>query len=85
MGAQHGLWKLWVDRESCEVLGSVILGPRADDLVHLVSQMMYYRGTVNDIAKLPWYHPTLSEVMITLGRDLAGKFDSCEVPTEPPA
>ena len=85
MGARHGLWKLWVDRGSCEVLGSVILGPRADDLVHLVSQMMYYRGTVNDIAKLPWYHPTLSEVMITLGRDLAGKFDSCELPTEPPA
>lgn len=85
MGTEHGLWKLWVDRGSCEVLGSAILGPRADDLVHLISQMMYYGGTVNDIAKLPWYHPTLSEVMINLGLDLAGKIASCATLLEPPA
>ena len=44
MGARHGVWKLFADRQSGEILGSAILGPRADDLIHLISQMMYYHG-----------------------------------------
>jgi dihydrolipoamide dehydrogenase len=82
---EHGLWKLVIERASCEILGSAILGPRADDLIHLVSLMMHYRGTVHDIPRLPWYHPTLSEVMINLGRDLAEKTKGCERPPAPPA
>ena len=77
--------KLVIDRASCEILGSAILGPRADDLIHLVSLMMYYGGSVHDIPRLPWYHPTLSEVMINLGRDLAGRTGGCERPPAPPA
>ena len=68
METRHGLWKLVVDRESGEILGSTVLGPRADDLVHTVSAMMYYRGRVEDILRMPWYHPTLSEVALDLAR-----------------
>jgi pyruvate/2-oxoglutarate dehydrogenase complex dihydrolipoamide dehydrogenase (E3) component len=85
MEVEQGLWKLVIDRASCEILGSAILGPRADDLIHLISLMMHYRGTVHDIPRLPWYHPTLSEVMINLGRDLAGRTGGCERPPAPPA
>lgn len=66
----HGLWKILADRRSGEILGSAMLGPRADDLIHIVSTLMLYRGTVEDIFKLPWYHPTLSEVILTVARDL---------------
>lgn len=51
-----------------EILGSVILGPRADDLLHVVSTMMYSRLTRTDILAMPWYHPTLSEVILNLAR-----------------
>ena len=70
MDVRHGLWKLLADRDSGELLGAAIVGPRADDLVHLVALMMAYRGQAGDITGFPWYHPTLSEVMLDLGRGL---------------
>jgi pyruvate/2-oxoglutarate dehydrogenase complex dihydrolipoamide dehydrogenase (E3) component len=85
MAVEHGLWKLFVDRTTCEILGSSIVGPRADDLIHLVSTLMHYRGGPEDIGEMPWYHPTLSEVMINLERDLAGKMPGCEAVPPPPA
>jgi pyruvate/2-oxoglutarate dehydrogenase complex dihydrolipoamide dehydrogenase (E3) component len=70
METGFGLWKLMIDERSREILGSSILGPRADDLVHLVAIMMRYDARVDEIVDLPWYHPTLSEVMLNLARDL---------------
>jgi pyruvate/2-oxoglutarate dehydrogenase complex dihydrolipoamide dehydrogenase (E3) component len=72
MGIRHGIWKLVADRASGEILGTSIVGPRADDLAHLISTIMYFRGKIDDIRALPWYHPTLAEVMI----DLCRGFDS---------
>jgi pyruvate/2-oxoglutarate dehydrogenase complex dihydrolipoamide dehydrogenase (E3) component len=85
MEVEHGLWKLFVDRGTCEILGSAIVGPRADDLIHLVSTLMHYGGGLRDLGEMPWYHPTLSEVMINLERDLAGKIPGCEAVPSPPA
>jgi pyruvate/2-oxoglutarate dehydrogenase complex dihydrolipoamide dehydrogenase (E3) component len=70
MSTRFGLWKLIVDPVSREILGTTVLGPRADDLAHLVAVMMVHRGTVEQILEQPWYHPTLSEVMLTLAREL---------------
>jgi dihydrolipoamide dehydrogenase len=70
MEAGHGVWTLLADRVGGRIVGSSILGPRADDLVHLVSVMMRYGATVEELFELPWYHPTLSEVMLDLLRDL---------------
>ncbi|MCH7779974.1 MAG: NAD(P)/FAD-dependent oxidoreductase, partial [Acidobacteria bacterium] len=67
---RYGLWKLVADRKSGEILGSSILGPRADDLIHQIATLMHYRGKVGDILDLPWYHPTLSEVILNLARDI---------------
>jgi hypothetical protein len=81
MGTRHGLWKLLADPSSGEILGSSILGPRADDLIHLISMAMHYRATSEQICALPWYHPTLSEVILNLGRDIAGQLEiRCTVP-----
>ena len=70
METRYGLWKLVADRKSGEILGSSILGPRADDLIHQIATLMHYRGKVGDIFDLPWYHPTLSEVILNLARDI---------------
>ena len=71
MDVQHGVWKLVAHGETGEILGSQILGPRADDIVHVVSTAMFYRGTVHDLLEMPWYHPTVTEVLISLARELA--------------
>jgi len=73
MGSEHGLWKLFADRRSREILGSTCLGPRADDLIHLIALIMRYRGTIDEILDQPWYHPTLSEVILNAARDLRGQ------------
>jgi pyruvate/2-oxoglutarate dehydrogenase complex dihydrolipoamide dehydrogenase (E3) component len=73
MSVDHGIWKLYACRSSGEILGSSILGPRADDLVHLIATLMHYRAGVDQILELPWYHPTLSEVMLNVARDAMGQ------------
>jgi len=85
MEARHGIFKVVAGAARGEILGAQILGPRADDLVHVVSAIMYYRGTVEDLAAMPWYHPTLSESLIEIARKLAAQFPGCEPPPEPPA
>ncbi len=70
METDHGLWKLLVERNSGEILGSCIVGPRADDLIHEVAILMHFRARIRDIFDLPWYHPTLSEVFLNLARDV---------------
>jgi pyruvate/2-oxoglutarate dehydrogenase complex dihydrolipoamide dehydrogenase (E3) component len=88
MEVEHGLWKVFADPRDGNVLGSVILGPRADDLIHIISVIMHNRMKINEICELPWYHPTLSEVMLTLGRDMAHQLHRTILPpggdTAPP-
>jgi pyruvate/2-oxoglutarate dehydrogenase complex dihydrolipoamide dehydrogenase (E3) component len=70
MDVEHGVWKLVADARTGELLGSQILGPRADDVVHVVSTAMHFRGTARDLLAMPWYHPTLTEVLLSLARDI---------------
>jgi pyruvate/2-oxoglutarate dehydrogenase complex dihydrolipoamide dehydrogenase (E3) component len=82
MEIEHGLWKVIADRRDGEILGSAILGPRADDLAHLISTLMHYRATVEQICRLPWYHPTLAEVLLVVGRDLSRQMSRARAPGE---
>lgn len=69
VGARHGFVRL-VAGEGGEILGCQMIGPRADDLIHIPVAVMSCGGTVNDMAKIPWYHPTLAEAFIEVARDL---------------
>lgn len=71
MDVQHGVFNLVADSKG-QIVGAQIFGPRADDLIHALSGVMYYRGTVQDILAMPWYHPTLSEVVLGLAREIVG-------------
>jgi dihydrolipoamide dehydrogenase len=85
METRFGTWRLFIDAQTCEVLGSTLVGPRADDIIHVISTMMHFRGTVHDIAAMPWYHPTLTEVLINLQRDAAAQLSACEPMPPAPA
>jgi pyruvate/2-oxoglutarate dehydrogenase complex dihydrolipoamide dehydrogenase (E3) component len=69
----HGVCILVASAADGELLGAQILGPRADDLIHEIAAVMFYRGTASDMVEMPWYHPTLSEVFLSLARELAGR------------
>lgn len=63
MGETHGFVKILCDPENGEILGGHIVGPEASELIHELIAIMYYRGTIHDLSKIPHYHPTLAEIL----------------------
>ncbi len=63
MGVKDGFWKILSNPDTGKILGSAILGPRAEELGHNVLALMKFAGTLQDIREMPWYHPTLAEVI----------------------
>ena len=62
MGETHGFVKLIVDKASREILGGSVVGPHAVDLIHEIVVAMHFHATAGDLARVPHYHPTLSEI-----------------------
>lgn len=61
-GETDGFVKLIADRESRRILGGAAIGPEASELIHEISVAMYFGATAHDVARIPHYHPTLSEI-----------------------
>jgi len=72
-----GFVELVAERPSSRLLGCTIVGPRADDLVHVVALALHMGASARDLLAAPWYHPTLSEVFLELAREIAL---ACEQP-----
>jgi len=75
MGETHGFVKILCDPDSGEILGGQIVGPEASDLIHEIIAIMYFKGTVFDLAKIPHYHPTLAEILTYPAEDLAEQIE----------
>ncbi len=73
LGEPHGHVKLLCASESGEIIGGHIVGPEAGELIHSIIAVMYFRGTVRDLLKIPHYHPTLSEILTYPAEELSGK------------
>jgi pyruvate/2-oxoglutarate dehydrogenase complex dihydrolipoamide dehydrogenase (E3) component len=71
-GATHGFVKLVVEKTSGVIVGGSCVGPAAADLIHEIAAAMYFRATAADLARIPHYHPTLSEIWTYPAEDLAG-------------
>jgi len=56
-----GLVKVLADKESDEVLGVHICGPRAADMIAEAVVAMEYRATAEDISRMSHAHPTFTE------------------------
>ncbi|MFZ4683523.1 MAG: dihydrolipoyl dehydrogenase family protein, partial [Terrimicrobiaceae bacterium] len=62
MGETEGFVKLIVDASTREILGGSVVGPHASDLIHEIVVAMRFRATAGQLATIPHYHPTLSEI-----------------------
>ena len=69
VGARHGFARLVVDAQG-QLLGCQLIGPRADDLIHVPCAVMRCGGSVRDMYQIPWYHPTLAEAFVEVCREL---------------
>lgn len=71
-GRTEGFVKLLADRQTGELLGGAVVGPHASELIHEVVVALRYRATAAEFAKIPHYHPTLSEIWTYPAEELAG-------------
>lgn len=62
-GDIEGLVKILADKESDEILGFHVIGPRAADLVAEGVVAMEYRASAEDIARMSHAHPTFAEAV----------------------
>lgn len=60
-GDIDGLVKVLADKQTDEILGVHIIGPRAADIVGEAVVAMEYRASAEDIARMSHAHPTYSE------------------------
>jgi dihydrolipoamide dehydrogenase len=70
MGETEGLLKFVADAKTGELLGGHILGPHADILIHEVVAAMYQHGTAESLYKSIHIHPTLSEMIKDVAKEL---------------
>jgi pyruvate/2-oxoglutarate dehydrogenase complex dihydrolipoamide dehydrogenase (E3) component len=71
LGETHGHVKLLCDPRTGVLVGGHIVGPEAGELIHELIAVMYFHGTVRDLAQIPHYHPTLAEIITYPAEELA--------------
>jgi pyruvate/2-oxoglutarate dehydrogenase complex dihydrolipoamide dehydrogenase (E3) component len=75
-GHEFGFVKLLAEKTRGEIIGAEIIGPHASDLIHEMIAVMRYRGTVQELAIMPHYHPTLAEIVTYPAEEIAGQLVS---------
>jgi pyruvate/2-oxoglutarate dehydrogenase complex dihydrolipoamide dehydrogenase (E3) component len=71
IGETEGFVKLIAAEKTREILGAAVVGPHASDLIHEIAVAMHFRATAGDLARVPHYHPTLSEIWTYPAEELA--------------
>ena len=73
-GETDGFVKLIVARDTRRILGAACVGPEASELIHEITVAMHFGSTAGDLARVPHYHPTLSEIWTYPAEELAESF-----------
>jgi pyruvate/2-oxoglutarate dehydrogenase complex dihydrolipoamide dehydrogenase (E3) component len=76
MEAKDGFVKLLANPATGEIIGGACVGPVGGELIHEIVAAMYKRMTVQELAVMPHYHPTLAEIWTYPAEELAGKVPS---------
>ncbi len=71
MNELHGFVKLIQDNKTGKLIGGAVIGPEAVELIHEIVVAMHFGSTAKDLASIPHYHPTLSEIWTYPAEELA--------------
>src|SRR3989338_8623192 len=61
-GETEGFIKFIVDKKTNRILGVGIVGHLASDIIHEAVPLLYFKATLQDLAKMPHMHPTFGEI-----------------------
>lgn len=70
-GETEGFVKLLTAEGTGEIVGAAAVGPHASELIHEIVVAMRFHATAADLAQIPHYHPTLSEIWTYPAEELA--------------
>jgi dihydrolipoamide dehydrogenase len=70
MGVHRGLLRVYGERNTGRFLGAEMIGPRAENIAHLLAWAYQSSLTVSDMLERPFYHPVLEEGVRTALRSL---------------
>ena len=73
MDANYGYVKVLAEPRRGRILGAEIVGKDAGELIHAFSGPLALQGTVFDLLRAPWYHPTLAEIITYPLEELAAE------------
>ena len=71
MEAKDGFVKLLADPATGEILGGACVGPLGGELIHEIAVAVAKWMTVEELAAVPHYHPTLAEIWAYPAEELA--------------
>jgi pyruvate/2-oxoglutarate dehydrogenase complex dihydrolipoamide dehydrogenase (E3) component len=61
-GETEGFVKLLAAGPDRKIIGGAVIGPEAAELIHEIVVAMHFGATAKQLASIPHYHPTLSEI-----------------------
>lgn len=67
----QGLLRVYAARGDGRLLGAELCAPRGEHLAHLLALAITRNHTVQDLLRMPFYHPTFEEGLRTALRDLS--------------
>jgi pyruvate/2-oxoglutarate dehydrogenase complex dihydrolipoamide dehydrogenase (E3) component len=73
MGVNEGFVKLLANPLTGEIIGGTCVGPLGGELIHEIVAAMHKRMTVQELATMPHYHPTLAEIWTYPAEELAAQ------------
>jgi dihydrolipoamide dehydrogenase len=76
MEAKDGFVKLLAEPMTGEILGGCCAGPQGGELIHEIITAMHNRMTVQALAAMPHYHPTLAEIWTYPAEELAVEIEA---------
>lgn len=71
MEAKDGFVKLLANPATGEIIGGSCVGPLGGELIHEIVTAMHKRMTVQELAAMPHYHPTLAEIWTYPAEEIA--------------
>jgi len=70
MGKNRGLLRVYADKTSGRLLGAAMIAPHGEHLGHLLNWCMEQELTVQQMVRMPFYHPVIEEAIQPALRDL---------------
>lgn len=76
MGKNKGVLRVYGDKSTGRILGAEMIGPKGENLAHLLCWCIEQGLTVGQLLRMPFYHPVIEEALQAALYDLYAKVEA---------